>query len=267
MGILNVTPDSFFSDSRAPSIEEAVRRGVEMAVEGADIIDVGGESTRPGSLEVDEDEELRRVLPVVAELAKELSIPVSIDTGKPGVAARALDAGASVLNDVYALRGGAGMPETAARFPLIVLMHMLGTSPRTMQDVPDYEDAAGEVGDFLEERAARLIAAGGPREGIWVDPGIGFGKTLEHNLELLRALESLRGRGYPVLVGASRKSFIGALLNGGKDPAGVPAELRLEGSLAVACRAAQAGAVCVRVHDVPETIRALDVWAAVSERP
>ncbi|TPW21218.1 MAG: dihydropteroate synthase, partial [Elusimicrobia bacterium] len=176
---------------------------------------------------------------------------------KPEVARRALDAGASVLNDVLALRGGPDMPAVAARYPLVVLMHMLGTSPKTMQAAPVYGDVVAEVTTFLAERLAALRAAGAAPDSAWVDPGLGFGKTTEHNLALLRGLESLAGLA-PVLVGASRKSFIGRLL--GTEAAPLPPEERLEGSLAAACRAADAGAVCVRVHDVRATVRALDVW-------
>ncbi|MDE2293326.1 MAG: dihydropteroate synthase [Elusimicrobia bacterium] len=247
MGIVNATPDSFYAASRAAD-------GLRLVEEGADIVDVGGESTRPGSGSVDAEEECRRVLPLVESLAKRLDVPVSVDTSKPEVARRARDAGARVLNDVLALRAP-GMPAEASRYPLVVLMHMLGTSPRTMQQDPRYGDVVAEVRAFLEERRAASGLAG----RVWLDPGIGFGKTLEHNLELLRCLEELPG---PLLVGASRKSFLGALLGAPGRP--LPPEERLEGSLAAACRAAAAGAACVRVHDVRATVRALDAWKAVS---
>lgn len=258
MGIVNVTPDSFYAASRAAG-EDAVSRALRLAEEGADLLDVGGESTRPGSEPVSAEDESARVLPVVEALAARSGLPVSVDTSKPEVARRALAAGATVLNDVLALRGGADMPTVAARYPVVVLMHMLGTSPRTMQARPAYGDVVAEVTAFLAERLAALRAAGAPAGRAWVDPGLGFGKTVEHNLALLRGLEALAGLA-PVLVGASRKSFIGRLLGSEESP--LPPEERLEGSLAAACRAAAAGAVCVRVHDVRATVRALDVWKA-----
>lgn len=262
MAIVNATPDSFYPASRAAG-EAAVSRALRFVEEGADLLDVGGESTRPGSEPVSADEEFSRVLPVIAALAARAGVPVSVDTSKPEVARRALDAGATVLNDVAALRGGADMPAVAARYPLVVLMHMLGTSPRTMQAAPSYGDVTAEVTAFLAQRLAALRAAGAAPDRAWVDPGLGFGKTVEHNLTLLRGLEALAGLA-PVLVGASRKSFIGKLL--GSEEAPLPPEERLEGSLAAACRAAAAGAVCVRVHDVKATVRALEVWKA-SGRP
>lgn len=260
MGIVNATPDSFFPASRAAG-EAAVARALGLVAEGADLLDVGGESTRPGSEPVGAEEEAARVLPLVEALAARAGVPVSVDTAKPEVARRALDAGAGVLNDVLALRGGPGMPAVAARYPLVVLMHMLGTSPKTMQAAPVYGDVVAEVTSFLAERLAALRAAGAAADAAWVDPGLGFGKTTEHNLALLKGLEALAGLA-PVLVGASRKSFIGRLL--GSEDAPLPPEERLEGSLAAACRAAQAGAVCVRVHDVRATVRALDVWKAAA---
>ncbi|MBI3299848.1 MAG: dihydropteroate synthase [Elusimicrobia bacterium] len=258
MGIVNATGDSFFAASRA-SGEAAVAAGLRLAEEGADLVDVGGESTRPGSDPVSEDEESARVLPIVEALAARLKIPVSIDTAKAAVARRALDAGAGVLNDILALRAP-GMLEAAVRYPLVVLMHMQGVSPKTMQADPRYDDCAGEVRGFLAERLAAFRAAGGDSARAWVDPGLGFGKTLEHNLELMRRLEDLTVLG-PVLVGASRKSFLGRLL--ASEGAPLPPEERLEASLAAACRAAEAGTVCVRVHDVRATVRALEAWKAL----
>ncbi|MEK9145394.1 MAG: dihydropteroate synthase, partial [Elusimicrobiota bacterium] len=256
MGILNVTADSFYEDSRVPSVEAAVRRGLEMEAEGADILDIGGESTRPGSDSVSQEEECRRVLPVVEALAKKVKIPLSIDTSKAAVAERAFDHGASILNDVTALRGDPRMSEAALRYPVVLLMHMLGT-PRTMQEDPRYSDAVAEVAAFLRERLSAFSARGGDTGKVWLDPGIGFGKTLEHNLEILSRLEELRVLGRPLVLGASRKSFIGGIL--GEPGRPLPARERLPGSLAAACRAAEAGVHAVRVHDVKETREALDV--------
>ncbi len=247
MGIVNVTGDSFYAASRTAAADAAVAAAETMAEAGADLLDLGGESTRPGSEPVPVEEELRRVLPVLERVSGRLRIPLSIDTSKPEVAARAFDAGASVLNDVLALRAP-GMPEAARRYPLVVLMHMLGASPKTMQAAPRYGDVVAEVASFLRGRMEAFDSAG----RVWLDPGIGFGKTAEHNLDLLRNLETFTALA-PVLVGASRKSFLGA---------GGP-EHRLAGSLAAACRAAQAGAVCVRVHDVKETVLALDAWKSM----
>jgi len=259
MGILNATPDSFFEASRALA-DAAVDAGARMAEEGADMIDVGGESTRPGAQPVAEEEECGRVLPVIERLAKRLKIPISIDTYKSGVARRALEAGATVLNDIWALRGDERMPAIARSFDRVVLMHMQGT-PKTMQEAPAYGDVVAEVRKFFEERLAAFVQAGGDPSRVLIDPGIGFGKTLEHNLAILRGLEQFKRLGRPIVVGASRKSFIGRLL-GGENP--LPPEERLEGSLAVACRAAQAGAAVLRVHDVLATRRALDVFASIS---
>ena len=260
MGILNITADSFYEDSRVPSAEAAVRRGLEMEAEGADMLDIGGESTRPGSDPVSREEECRRVLPVVEALAKKVKIPLSIDTSKAAVAERALDCGASILNDVTALRGDPRMSEAALRYPVVLLMHMLGT-PRTMQEDPRYSDAVAEVAAFLRERLSAFSARGGDTGKVWLDPGIGFGKTLEHNLEILSRLEELRALGRPLVLGASRKSFIGGVL--GEPGRPLPAQERLPGSLAAACRAAEAGVHAVRVHDVKETRRALEVYARV----
>ncbi|MFH1726387.1 MAG: dihydropteroate synthase [Elusimicrobiota bacterium] len=261
MGILNVTPDSFYGGSRVPRIEDAVRRAREMEEAGVDILDVGGESTRPGSAPASPEEEARRVLPVVESLAREARVPISIDTSKPLVAERAFDAGATILNDVLAMRGDSEMPAVAVRYPVVVLMHMLGRSPRTMQADPRYKDVVGEISSFLRGRLDAFTRAGGDPARVWLDPGIGFGKTLEHNIEIMARLEEFASLGRPLLIGASRKSFIGSILGRPGEPA-LP-EARLEGSLAAACRAAEAGAVCVRVHDVAETLRALEVWARI----
>ena len=242
MGVLNVTPDSFSDGGRWTDPEQAVAHGLRMAAEGADVVDVGGESTRPGAEPVEESEERRRVLEVVSALAP--TVRVSIDTRTPAVAEAALEAGATLLNDVSASL----WPAAAAAGAGWVAMHMRG-EPRTMQVEPWYDDVVADVGSFLVERAERARAAG--VEQVWIDPGIGFGKTLEHNLSLLRRLGDLVCTGWPVLVGASRKGFLGALLGG------APPDDRLEGSLAVAVWAAMSGVAMVRVHDVAATVQAL----------
>ena len=252
MGILNVTPDSFSDGGRFLSPDAAVERALAMEKEGADIIDVGGESSRPGAEPVPVEEELRRVLPVLERLRGKLRIPISIDTTKAEVAEAALRAGASIVNDISALRFDPAMAPLVAKFGAgLVLMHMLGT-PKTMQQAPHYEDVVTEVRDFLAERAQYAQSQGIPREAIAVDPGIGFGKTVEHNLELLRRLPELVELGFPVLVGPSRKSFIGAIL-------GFGVEERLEGTLAACAVAVVRGADILRVHDVKEVRRAADL--------
>ena len=252
MGILNVTPDSFSDGGRFLSPDAAVERALAMEKEGADIIDVGGESARPGADPVPVEEELRRVLPVLERLRGKLRIPISIDTTKAEVAEAALRAGASIVNDISALRFDPAMAPLVAKFGAgLVLMHMLGT-PKTMQQAPHYEDVVTEVRDFLAERAQYAQSQGIPREAIAVDPGIGFGKTVEHNLELLRRLPELVELGFPVLVGPSRKSFIGAIL-------GLGVEERLEGTLAACAVAVVRGADILRVHDVKEVRRAADL--------
>ena len=257
MGILNVTPDSFSDGGRYPSAVAAVAAGIAMHRAGAAIIDVGGESTRPGAEPVPADEELARVMPVVEGLVA-AGVPVSIDTMKPQVMAAATRAGAAMINDVTALRyAPESLAVAAASGAAVVLMHMAGT-PRTMQQAPHYADVVTEVFAFLSERIAAAEAAGIPRARLVADPGIGFGKTLAHNQALLARLERFLGLGVPLMVGASRKSLIPGLAG--------PAEpgARLGGSLALAIRAAQAGAAWVRVHDVPETVQALAVWRAVA---
>lgn len=263
MGIVNVTPDSFYAGSRRPGADEGVAQGLRMVEDGADLLDVGGESTRPGSAPVASEQEAGRVLPVIEALAKRVKVPISIDTSKSFVAERALDAGARILNDILALRGEE-MPAVAVRYPAVVLMHMLGTDPRTMQADPQYGDVVHDIGGFFRERISAFVAAGGDAERVWLDPGIGFGKTQEHNLEILSRLEEFKSVGRPLLVGASRKSFIGKILEG-DELAGSP-EGRLEGSLVAACRAAEAGATIVRVHDVAQTRRALEVWVRIRGR-
>ena len=246
MGILNVTPDSFSDGGRYLDADAAVARGLAMVAEGADIVDVGGESTRPGAAPVTEDEELHRVLPVVEALAGHTR--VSIDTTKAAVAAAAVKAGAAIVNDVSASLDGVA----AAAGVTWVCMHMQGT-PRTMQVDPHYDDVVRDVRAFLVERATAAVERGVPE--VWIDPGIGFGKTVAHNLSLLKHLDELVGTGFPVVVGTSRKSFLGTLV-GGAGP-----EDRIEGSLATAVWALQRGAAVVRVHDVKATAQAVALCA------
>ena len=254
MGVVNVTPDSFSDGGRYLDPAAAVGHGVELVGDGADLLDVGGESTRPGAEAVDVGEELARVEPVVAGLAG--AATVSVDTSKVEVAEAALDAGASIVNDVTALRGD---PEIgglcAERGAGLVLMHMLG-DPRTMQADPRYGDVVEDVKAFLAERVEVAVGAGVAEERIWLDPGIGFGKTLEHNLELLRRLGELRELGRPLVVGTSRKSFIGKI-------DGSPVEERLGGTIASSVLAAAEGADVLRVHDVAEAAQATRVAEAI----
>jgi dihydropteroate synthase len=254
MGVVNVTPDSFSDGGLYLDPEAAIAHGLELARDGAEILDVGGESTRPGAEEVGVEEELARVAPVVAGLAG--TATVSIDTSKVAVAEAALDAGASIVNDVTALAGDPGLGALCAeREAVLVLMHMQGT-PRTMQANPTYDDVVDDVKAFLSERIEAAIAAGVDEEQIWLDPGIGFGKTLEHNLELLRRLSELRELGRPLVIGASRKSFIGKV-------DGSDAGDRLGGTIASSVLAAAEGADVLRVHDVAEAFQALRVAEAI----
>lgn len=256
MGVLNVTPDSFFDGGRHFDLSKAIAAGVVMASSGADIIDIGGESTRPGAQTVSETDELARVLPVIQGLRKEVSLPISIDTCKSAVARAALDAGADIINDISALRFDPSMIGLAAREKVpVILMHMQGT-PQTMQKGPQYTDVVREVRDFLAAQLYQAMDAGLASESVVLDPGIGFGKTLDHNLQLLRGLPVLAALGQPLLVGVSRKAFIGKLLN-------LTAGERLEGSLAAAVVAALNGANILRVHDVAETSRALRIADAI----
>jgi len=256
MGVLNVTPDSFSDGGAFDDPLSALERGRQMVAEGAAIIDVGGESTRPGSDEVPPAEEVTRVRPVVTALARDYGVPVSVDTRHASVARAAVEAGASIVNDVSGFRDPEMMRLAAETDAGLVIMHMLG-EPKTMQAEPRYTDVVGEVGEYLLGRARELEALGVARERICIDPGIGFGKTLEHNLELLRRLPELADLGYPLLVGASRKSLIGIVL-AEPDP-----KRRLEGSLAIAMWAAAHAAAVVRVHDVYETVRVLRTWNAI----
>jgi dihydropteroate synthase len=255
MGVVNVTPDSFSDGGLYLDPAAAIAHGVELAEAGAAILDVGGESTRPGAETVPADEELRRVVPVIEGLA-EVGAEISVDTSKAAVAAAALDAGAEIVNDVTALRGDAEMAGLCAeREATVILMHMAG-SPRTMQREPLYADVVAEVKAFLTERLVFALAAGIAEERIWLDPGIGFGKTAEHNLELLRRLSELTELGRPLVVGTSRKSFIGRL-------DGSEANDRLGGTIASSILAAAEGAEVLRVHDVAEVGQALTVATAV----
>lgn len=256
MGVLNITPDSFFSASRRPDPEKAITDGIAMAAAGADLLDVGGESSRPGAQPVSEEEELARVVPVVRGLRRELRTPISIDTYKAGVARAALEAGADIVNDISALRFDPTMTTLiAAEKVPVVLMHMQGT-PQTMQAEPRYSDVVREVRDFLAVQLYEAMDAGVVPESIILDPGIGFGKTVEHNLHLLRGLPTLAALGQPLLIGVSRKAFIGRILD-------LDADQRLEGSLAAAVAAVLSGANIVRVHDVAETSRAVRVADAI----
>ena len=260
MGIVNVTPDSFSDGGRFLDPERAVAHGRELVAEGAEILDVGGESTRPGAEAVDATLERERVEPVVAALAGDGVAELSVDTSKAAVAAAALDAGATIVNDVTALRGDPELAGLCAeRGCTLVLMHMQGT-PRTMQAHPSYDDVVDDVRAFLAERIAVAVSAGVDERQIWVDPGIGFGKTLAHNLELLRRLGELRVLGRPIVVGSSRKSFIGALT--GRDVGD-----RLGGTVASNVLALAAGAEVFRIHDVLEVGRALRIAEAVLRSP
>jgi dihydropteroate synthase len=258
MGVLNVTPDSFSDGGRWSDRAAAVEHAIKMLADGADVIDVGGESTRPGAMAVEAEEEIARTVPVIEAIARRADTAISIDTMKPAVARAAFAAGARMWNDVTALQFAPDSLGVAATLGgEVVLMHMQG-EPRTMQDKPRYGDVVAEVIAFLEARAGAAAAAGIPRARIWVDPGIGFGKTLEHNLALMRALARIRAEtGCRLLFGASRKSFIARI------DRGAMADQRLGGSLAAALLAAQSGADMIRVHDVRETVQALKLWSAV----
>jgi dihydropteroate synthase len=261
MGVLNATPDSFSDGGRFVAPEAALTHARRLIADGADILDVGGESTRPGAAPVDEAEEIARVEPLIRELAAQTKARISVDTMKPAVARAAMAAGAVIWNDVSALRHAPDSLATAAALGCdVVLMHMRG-EPGTMQAEPHYDDVVSEVAAFLAERAEAAMAAGVQRERIWLDPGIGFGKhMIAHNLPLLAGLDRIVGLGFPVLLGVSRKSFISAVDGGGRD-----ADQRLGGSIAAALAGADAGVAAVRVHDVRETAQALNVWAAIAQ--
>jgi len=258
MGIVNVTPDSFSDGGKFVSAADGVEHARRLIAQGADILDIGGESTRPGAAPVSEFDEILRVVPLIEAIRNASDIPISVDTMKPGVARAAVKAGATLWNDVAALRFAPEAPEVAAELGCeVVLMHMLG-EPGTMQDAPRYDDVVAEVEAFLLARAFTAMAAGVAKEKIWLDPGIGFGKTVEHNLALLKALPRFAALGYPILLGASRKRFIAGI-----DPSAGEATDRLGGSLASHLHGAATGVAAVRVHDVRETVQALDVLAAI----
>ncbi|MCS7223442.1 MAG: dihydropteroate synthase [Armatimonadetes bacterium] len=257
MGIVNLSPDSFSGDGVATK-EDAIARALQLIDEGADILDLGGESTRPGSLPISVDEEMRRVLPVVEELlSRGVPVPLSIDTYKPLVARRVLEAGACVINDIFGLRQPEMAEVLAERGACVVVMHMQGT-PQTMQQNPHYDDCVAEIAQFLKDQTHLAIAKGISRERIIVDPGIGFGKTVDHNLEILRRLPEIKALGFPVLVGPSRKSFIGKILN-------IPnPQERIWGTAAAVAVAISRGADIIRVHDVAEMKQVATVVDALS---
>ena len=256
MGIINATPDSFSGDGVALDIDRAVAQARAFVEDGADILDIGGESTRPGATPVEVDEEIRRVVPLI-EALRELDVPLSIDSFKPEVMRAALAAGATMINDINALRAPGALEVAAASDAGVCLMHMQGT-PQTMQDNPTYADVVAEVELFLDERSEACHAAGIDRNRIVIDPGFGFGKTAEHNLELLRELDRLAATGYPVLVGLSRKSVLGRLT-------GRKVTERVAASVAAAIAAVAHGASIVRVHDVAATRDALAVWCVAAK--
>lgn len=257
MGIVNVTPDSFADGGAHFDIDAAVAHGLRLAEEGADILDIGGESTRPGADDVALEEELRRVIPVIERLAKETSLPISIDSSKPEVMRAAVAAGAGMINDVYALRRQGALDAAAELCVPVVLMHMLG-EPRSMQDAPEYDDVVADVHRFLAERIFAAEMAGIDKKKILVDPGFGFGKTTQHNLQLLAQLQRFTELGVPVMAGLSRKRTIREL-TGQQDM-----QARVHGSVAAHLIAAQRGAMLLRVHDVAATVDALKVWNAVA---
>lgn len=260
MGIVNVTPDSFSDGGAHDTLEAAVAHGLKLAEEGADILDIGGESTRPGAAEVPVEEELRRVVPVIERLVKETSLPISIDTFKPEVMRAAVQVGAGMINDVHGLRRDGALEAAAALGVPVVLMHMQG-EPRSMQDAPHYDDVVGDVHRFLAERIFAAEMAGIAKKNLIVDPGFGFGKNTQHNLALLAQLERFTELGVPVLAGLSRKRTLGELT--GRDVASD----RVAASVAAHLIAAQRGAAIVRVHDVAPTVDALKVWNAVAAVP
>ncbi len=257
MGILNVTPDSFSDGGRYTSCEAALQQARQMIAEGAGIIDIGGESTRPGATAVGLDEELQRVIPIIEAIRAESDIPISIDTSKAEVMAAAVGAGASLINDVRALRDEDALLGAASLNVPVCLMHMQG-QPRNMQNAPRYQDVVSEVMAFLQQRIESCLAAGIAAEQIILDPGFGFGKTLEQNLRLFRHLDRFTAMGHPLLVGVSRKSMIGDVLD-------VPVEQRLAGGLALAGLAVWLGAKIIRAHDVQQTVHAVKMCHAVAQ--
>jgi dihydropteroate synthase len=259
MGVINITPDSFSDGSRFIDQDQAVEHARQLIAEGADILDIGGESTRPGADEVSVEEEIRRTIPVIQSIRQFSQIPISIDTSKPEVMLAAAEAGASMINDVWALRREGALQAAFATGLPVCLMHMQG-EPRTMQEDPQYLNVVLEVRHFLQERLDMAIAAGIAKEKLLIDPGFGFGKSLQQNLQLLNALPDFKAMGYPLLVGLSRKSMIGLILD-------KPVDQRLYGSVSAAVIAAMLGADIVRVHDVTETRDALDIVRALKKMP
>jgi len=249
MGIINLSPDSFYPDSRVPTVAAALKVAERMIEEGADYLDVGAESSRPGAQPISEEEELSIVIPVVSQLCRNFPVSVSVDTYKPGVAAKVLEVGVSIVNDITGLRYPDMAPIIAEYEAGVIIMHMLGT-PATMQDDIHYDDCVKEIKEFLAKGIQTAERAGIASGRIWVDPGIGFGKTVEHNLEILARLDSFASLGKPLLLGTSRKSFIGKILD-------LPVAERLEASIATAVMGAMKGARILRVHDVQETARAI----------
>jgi dihydropteroate synthase len=267
MGILNVTPDSFSDGGKFISIDKAVNHAISMVDEGADIIDVGGESTRPGAKPVSVDEETSRVLPVIMKLKNKIDVPISIDTFKFKIAKKAIDAGASMVNDITALRGDESMSENIAKYDVpICLMHMKGT-PQNMQINPNYVDVVKEIKDFLDERVKYAISCNIKKENIIIDPGLGFGKRtgkgIEDNCDILKRLSELKKLGFPILVGPSRKTFIGNVYGGDKQ---LPVNERLQGSIAAAVIAVMNGADIIRVHDVKETKNVISIYDSVIKK-
>jgi dihydropteroate synthase len=260
MGVLNVTPDSFFDGGNFFAPEKAIEHGVKMAAEGADIVDVGGESTRPGAEPVAVEEELRRVIPVIEKLRAKIDVPISIDTSKAEVARAAIQAGASIVNDVTGGRGdGATLPLIAETKSALIIMHMQGT-PRTMQTQPQYSDVVSEIADFFRQQYTRAIGCNIDPMAIAFDPGIGFGKTLEHNLDLLAQLERLRAHDRPLVVGVSRKSFLAKLIDSRE------ISERMAPAVALTSLLRTRGADVFRVHDIKENVSALRVTEAIFRR-
>jgi dihydropteroate synthase len=257
MGIVNVTPDSFSDGGAHDTLEAAVAHAMKLVEEGADLLDIGGESTRPGAQDVSIEEELRRVIPVIQRLSKLTPVPISVDTSKPDVMRAAVAAGAGMINDVYALRREGALDAAASLGVPVVLMHMQG-EPRSMQQAPGYDDVVGDVYRFLAERIFAAEMSGIAKKNVVIDPGFGFGKDTLHNLALLAQLERFTDLGVPVLAGLSRKRSIGDI-TGHDDPAG-----RISGSVAAHLIATQRGASIVRVHDVAATVDALKVWNAIA---
>ncbi len=255
MGIINLSPDSFYPDSRVPSVPAALKVAESMIEAGADYLDVGGESSRPGTKPISEEEELAIVLPVIKQLCRNFSVPISVDTYKPGVAQKVLEEGVSIINDITGLRYPEMAPIIAEYDAGVIIMHMQGF-PEHMQEDPHYDDCVGEIKTFLKQGIRIAEAAGIASDRIWVDPGIGFGKTVEHNLEILANLDSFASLQKPILLGTSRKSFIGKILD-------LPVAERLEGSLATAVIGMIKGARILRVHDVLETYRAVKITSEI----